>query len=224
MAPAPMAITAAGTIASKTKYTMSDIKKYIKIISEAQDMNQAKIEQWVVDEMKRILADPEDDGGNLWNVYEYLDYAVYDQIKDQSDEVAKLYQKLSRPTNAKALFTKAVGMTPAKFCNKYHKEQDALAMAKLTPLDKKIWKTLGDYMTCGLNPRDASRLEWYKYSVNKLVVQLSDSKMPAVTVGPNMLKTLGLPSIDVMINWLKKAGVGQVKKPKPIKYTPSYYD
>lgn len=203
---------------------MTDIKKILNMINEAQDTSQAQAEAWIVSEMKRILSDPEDDGSNIYNVYEYLEYAVYEHVKNESDAVANLYQNLAKPTNAKALFTKAVGMTPAAFCTKFHKEQDAKASAGMDPLSKKIWRVLGDKMTTTLNPRDAKRLAWHKVSPKKICVLFPDNLgLPAAYVAAPTLNTLKI-SMEDMIKWLSKAGIRQTKKPKVYKSPPSYYD
>lgn len=203
---------------------MTDIKKIRNMIVEAQDEPQAKAEQWIVNEMKRILSDPEDDGSNIYNVYEYLEYAVYEHVKNASDAVVKLYQTLAKPTNAKALFTKAVGQTPAAFCDKAHKELDKQAAIGLDPLSKKIWRILGDKMTTTLNPRAAKFMAWHKVSPKKICVLFPDNLgLPAAYIAAPTLDSLKM-SMEDMIKWLTQAGIRQTKKPKVHKSPPPYYD
>ena len=76
---------------------MSDIRTYLKIIKEAEGDIQARAEQAVVDEMKRILANPEDDGSNIYSVYELLDSWADDKEQQQYGSI--LYKRSEEHTS-----------------------------------------------------------------------------------------------------------------------------
>lgn len=200
---------------------MSDIKKILKMINEAQDQTQNKAEKWVVLQMKNILTGPDSDENSIYYVYDILVDMAYEAPRELGDQI----HDMVKPINAKKIFMKNIGMTPADYCKKYHTAKDKKDIAGLDATSKRILKVLGDHMTARLVPNDIKHLEWYKYSPGKIVVQLSDSKMPAVIVGPNLLREMGLSSnIIDMINWLEKTGIKQIKKPKVYKSPPPYYD
>lgn len=199
---------------------MTDIRKILKVIDEAQVQNQPAAEAWVVDEMKRILADPEDDGSYIYSVYDILHDAAY----EKQDEFGSTIFNLVKPTTAKALFTKAVGLSPAKFSDNFHKEQNKKSMAGLDARSKKIWRILGDKMTTTLSARDAKYIAWYKISPKKIAVLFPDNKgLPAAVIGDPTLTSLKMGMED-MIKWLSSAGIKQMKRPKVYKSAPSYYD
>jgi len=200
---------------------MSDIRTYLKIIKEAEGDIQARAEQAVVDEMKRILANPEDDGSNIYSVYELLDSWADDKEQQQYGSI--LY-KLVEPATAKALFTKATGKLPAEFSREYHRAQHQKAMATLGPQDTKIWKMIADKMTANVSPRDIKYFAWYKISPNKISITWPGNlNVPEAVFGKPSLTKLNI-TMDDMIKWLQKTGIKQMKRPKFKKPTPSYYD
>lgn len=177
-------------------------------------------EAWIVDTMKSILADPEDDGSNIYSVYDIL----HDMAYEKQDKFGRIIFKLVEPTNAKALFTKAVGVSPAKFSEDFHNKQNKKAMAKLNTHSKNIWRILGDKMTTTLSPRDAKSISWYKISPKKIAVIFRDNTgLPAAVIGDPTLRKLNM-SMEDMIKWLNSTGIKQMKKPKVYKSSPSYYD
>lgn len=201
---------------------MTDIRKYLNIVNEALAPKMMKPEDWIVKDMKEILTDPSDDGSNQYNVYDILEYSASKAIA--AGEVGEEVYDFIKPSIASKLFKQATGMTPAKFCDNYHREEDKKAMAAMDPLSKKIWKLLSDRMITTLTSRDAKILQWYKYSPKKIVVYAPDNTgLPLAVIGDVALGQLKITMQD-MINWLAKNNIRQVKKPKAYKSAPPYYD
>lgn len=101
------------------------------------------------------------------------------------------------------------------------------SIGEVSPEDKRILKNLSDQMTMTVDLYDLREgIGYYRHSPVRLVVLDTESRSPEAWFkngGPNLAEC-GLQNVQQLADWLKSKGCRELKKPKPVKYSPPLYD